>query len=341
MAEITSNIFTVHTPLQHLIVNHMVEEMGQFRDSSNFLVLDMPAEKISPNRKNWRDILYLNPPVGRYFIGNGKNCRRAIKFIEQLVSPFKNTALFVSDIEWPLNNAIYGMAKRYPGENIIVSNFPDGLGSLVVRHPRLKRKLRSLAKFIIGLLGGLPYHFYKGDIMGLEACDRVYTLLPEVLPAGLNPNLIPIPPFNIAAEKTLPDTCIFLGQSYEYIFPAKEHVRFCTKAADYVKSLGYAKNFYKPHHFSKTDTEKQIFADRGFELFDDPRPIEEYFFTVQIACVASYNSSALVHLKLMFGDQVRCISCLSDWSSKHTIAGKTSIETIRNLFRVCGVEIYD
>ena len=341
MTALTTNIFIIHSPLQHLLVSHMVSEMTEFRERDNYLVLDMPSDQITLKKEIWTDIVYLDPPVGRYFIGSGANCRRSIRYIEELKSPFENAALFVSDIEWPLNNAVYGLKQKHRDKNILICNFPDGAGSLMVRYPRFKRKIRSLIKFLIGMAGGLPYTFYSGDIMGLEACDRVYSLMPKLLPDDINSNMIEIPKFRIEEENFLPDSCLFLGQTYEYHFPPEEHREFCTKTADYIKSLGYRHNYYKPHFFAKTETEKNIFLERGFELIEDSRPVEEIFLSRQMSCIASYNSSALVHLKLMFGDKIRSISCFNNWSNKYTITGKTSFESARRLFEACGVEMFE
>ncbi len=336
-----TNIFVIHTPLQHLIVSQMVMGVPEFEGAPNILVLDMPSDNLDIDRSLWAEILPLKPPVGRYFIGDGSNCRRTRERIKSLIKAKGRSRLFVSDIEWPLNNALYGLRLQYEDSQVGICNFPDGLGSLLVRYPRFKRRLRSLAKKIIGLMGGLPYYFYRGDIMGLSACDAIYSLLPTALPAALNPRIRGIPLFKARAVNPIPDSCLFLGQTYEYQFSPGEHLLLCQEAADFAQKLGYRNNFYKPHHFSKKDTEKKIFLERGFALFDNPHPVEAVFLDRQMSCVISYNSSALVHLKLMFGDRVRCISCFNTWCNKYTITGETSLKTITELFARCGVEIYD
>lgn len=336
-----TNIFVIHTPLQHLIVSQMVMGVPEFKSVPNILVLDMPSDNLDIDRSLWSEVLPLKPPVGRYFIGDGGACRRARNKIKSLIDNNGWSRLFVSDIEWPLNNALYGLRHRYEDSRVEICNFPDGLGSLLVRYPRFKRRLRSLAKKLIGLLGGLPYSFYRGDIMGLAACDAVYSLLPSALPAALNSRINEIPLFKPRSANIIPDSCLFLGQTYEYHFPPEEHLRLCQEAADFAQKLGYKTNFYKPHHFAKSETEKNIFLERDFELFEDPRPAEAVFMERQLSCVVSYNSSALVHLKMMFGEKVRCISCFNTWCNKYTITGETSLKSVIGLFDMCGVEIYD
>ncbi len=333
-----ANLFAVHTGLQHMTVTQMVRTLPEFREASNIIVFDMPTDGLNMVNSLWADVIIIKPPIGRYRIGSGSACRRTVLALEKTIASFEKVRLFVSDIEWPLNNALYGLfrARKMP-----VCNYPDGIGSLLYYPPTFKRQLRSLAKKLIGLLGGLPHYLYPGDIMGLNAADAVYSLLPAALPPDINPRIVGIPLFQPQAVNVIPDSCLFLGQDYDRLFPPEEHARLCREAAAFAASLGYTRKLYKGHHFAKAPTEKEAFLSRGFEILADTRPVEELFMTSQLSCVISYNSSALVHLKLMFGDKVRCISTFSDWTFKHTIMGRGQAETIYRVFDLSGVERYN
>lgn len=285
--------------------------------------------------------MFLEPPVGSTVIGSGRKCRRAIKSIRSIYQNYQQTRFFVSDIDWPLNNALFGLKKIQPAGQVMMCLFPDGLGSLLVAKPNIKRKLKNFVKSVIGKLGGSPYYTHRGDIMGFAVSDRIYSLMPKAISNKTKANVITIPVIEPSIPNMNCNSCIFLGQSYDLCMPPKAHKSLCHDAAEYAKSLGYQYLYYKPHHFSTKDIEKNIFQENGFTLINDKRPIEEFFLTNQMSCVVSYNSSALVHLKMMFAEKVRCIACFGGTVIKYTNVKTGTIKELKRVFELCGVELFD
>ncbi|MBN1211034.1 MAG: hypothetical protein JXA92_00520 [candidate division Zixibacteria bacterium] len=334
------NVFIVHTPFQHLIVNHMLTTLSEFRLSDNYLVLDMHPLTISVVRENWKKVLALQPPVGASVVGSGKNCRRALKEINGIISGYPRVSFFVSDIDWPLNNAVFGLIKKGHDKNIRMCNYPDGLGSLLVQKPDAKRKLRNALKSLLGLLGGSPYYNYGCDIMGLAVSDTIYSLMPNLLDGKTDKKIVNIPKLNLKKSDMNRDACIFIGQYFKNITSDDKYRDMCVKAAEYTLSLGYSDLYYKPHHFANSQIENDVFLEYGFKLIADTRPIEEIFQTRQMKCAVSYISSALLHLKMMFGEDVRCISILGVTALKELYVKANIIDDMQELFRICGVEIH-
>ena len=335
------NVFIVHTPFQHLIVNHLLKTLAELKQADNYLVLDMDPRSIDILEINWKKVVVLEPPVGGSVIGSGKNCRQALSEIDGIIGLYPETCLFLSDVDWPLNNALYGYVKKTRGRKIQMCNYPDGIGSLLVQRPDRRRKFRNIVKSLIGTLGGSPYYSYNCDIMGIAVADKVYSLIPEVIRNKTDREIIKIPGLRIEKSEMNGNGCIFLGQYFKNMTSEVEQREMCIKAAEFTANLGYSDLFYKPHHLAATSVENEIFLERGFQLVSDTRPIEEIFLSRQMYCTVSYISSALVHLKMMFGDEVRCISLLNLTSLDRIFKGTGVIEQMRELFRLSGVECND
>jgi hypothetical protein len=335
------NVFIVHTPFQHLIVNHLLKTLAEFKLADNYLVLDMDPRAVDIVESNWKKVVVLEPPVGSSVIGSGKNCRQALREIDGIISPYPEACLFLSDIDWPLNNALYGYIKKARDRNIQMCNYPDGIGSLLVQMQDRRRKFRNIVKSLIGTLGGSPYYSYNSDIMGIAISDKVYSLMPEVIRNKTEREIVTIPGLKIEKSEMNGNGCIFLGQYFRNMHSVEEERELSLRAAEFTANLGYSDLFYKPHHLAANSVEQELFLERGFQLVSDTRPVEEIFLTRQMYCTVSYISSALVHLKMMFGKEVRCISLLNLTSLDRIFKGTGVIQNMRELFRLSGVEIND
>lgn len=336
--KIEANVFVIHTPFQRMIVQHMLKTIPTLAECDNYLVLDMDIEGLTIERDLFKDIVFLNPPIGRYKIGSGKNCRRSRKAVWEICRSYGRAGLFFTDIIWPINNALFGWIMKQKKRKVIYCNFPDGFGNLLLKYPTTKRRIRNLIKVGGSLFGALPYFDFSCDLAGLEKADQIYSMLPSAMPEGLSGEIIEIPKMIPTEENPVPDSMLFLGQPYDYLMTPENYADLAAKTRDYLLEQGCQKYFYKSHHFAKSDIEKNIFLEAGFELIDERRPIEELFLERQFSGVASYNSSGLVSLKILFGDRVRCISCFNDLAMSYTVEGKSDFDEVLRIFNLVGVE---
>ncbi|MCK4632167.1 MAG: hypothetical protein KAT79_02790 [candidate division Zixibacteria bacterium] len=341
MKKSRASLFVIHTPFQRLIVHHMVRSMPEFCESDNYLVLDMDTAGLKIENELWKKVIPLKPPVGRYRLGWGGDCRRACRIVTDILKEYESGSLFITDVLWPLGNALYGLMRKQTDRCYLLCNFPDGFGNLFLKYPSLKRKIRNLIKVCVGMAGGLPYYILRGDIAGIEDSDKVYSLLPSAMPDTIEAEIVGIPKLQISESNVVPQSALFLGQPYDYVMSDEDYHDLATRAADYAAGLGYENLFYKSHHFAKSDIEKDIFANRGFEILDDRRPIEEVFLARQMSCVLSYNSSALVNLKILMGDQIRCISTFNALATSYTVEGKEAYDETLRVFQLCDIEMVD
>ncbi|HJX14684.1 MAG TPA: polysialyltransferase family glycosyltransferase [Candidatus Deferrimicrobiaceae bacterium] len=335
------NVFLVHTQFQFFITDHMIGSMREFSSDDNYLVLDMDPGGASIARGGWKEVIPLEPPVGGSVWGARRSCMSAMGKIGRILQSRGRASLFLSDIQWPLNNALYAWVAGGKGPRPEICNFPDGIANLQLVYPNAKQKAKNVLKYLLGLAWGCPYYPYGGDIVGLERSDRIYSLLPEAISGALDKEIVRIPPVVplVASRKT--SACLFVGQNYDYFMPRKEFRKLCEESARFTMGLGYTDHVYKPHPFESTDESRRIFEQQGFVVLDDNRSVEEVFLHEQYRCVVSHNSSCLAHLKLMFGDAVRCISFMNGKTIRYTNVDEDAIAKMVGVFRICGIEQYE
>jgi hypothetical protein len=272
--------------------------------------------------------------------GMGRAARRALAQIEAVVEAYDAVRVVVSDIQWPLNNALYArLVRRRGAEAAALDNFPDGIGNLQIVYPNRWQWVKDRAKQLLGKLGGVPYAAYAGDWMGLEASDRIYSLLPTALPT-LAARIAQIPLIGREHDREGTAAVLFVGQCYEQFVPAATYRAIVSSAAEFTAALGYPVRLYKPHPLERGGVASGIFEQHGFTIIDDPRPVEEIFLAQHFDCLVSYNSSALAHVKLFFGDAVRCIAVHSWDVIRHTNVEPGANEKMNTVFDLCGVEQY-
>lgn len=332
-----ANLFVVHSRFQVVVVQHMLQVLPELGARDSYLVLDMDGTDLPVMSRLWRGILQLQPPVGGRVLRKGVGCRRALREIDGIVAGYDRVDLLVSDIQWPLNNALYGRYARRGRATL--TGFPDGIGSLQIVYPSTWQRAKDMAKAALGRFGGVPFVVFRGDVMGLELCTRIYSFLPEAIPA-LAPRLVRIPRLPTVGHRVTHNALLFVGQNYESFVPRARYLDIAASAARFAKSLGYPRLLYKPHPLENKSAASGVFRDYGFEIVTDARTVEEMFIDQQVACVVSYNSSALVHLKLLFGSAVRCVA-VHNWDVlRHTNVEPRAREKMEAVLTLCGVELH-
>lgn len=338
-----ARIFLVHSRLQLLLVQHMLAVMPEFSSGCSYLVLDMDGRGLPVEYGRWHATITLDPPIGGTVVGRGRACRRAVGQVRSIVERYHAVALFLSDLQWPLNNALYGRLARRGSirhTTIELCNFPDGIANLQLLYPKPSQKVRDFIKSLLGACGGAPYYQYSGSTIGLEQFSRIYSLLPNAIPE-LQPRTRAIPCIRPNVLNRAPQSCLFLGQNYDSFLSPVKFRELSAMAARYVANLGYQRLLYKPHPRERTGDAVEAFEKHGFEILQDARTVEEMFLDWQTECVASYTSSALVHLKLMFGSAVRCLSVYCSRALNATNVTRDGAGRMKTLFTLCGVEVYE
>jgi hypothetical protein len=335
-----ANVFVAHSRFQVLIAGHMVRSMPEFAGIDNYLVLDMPPRAgARSGGASWKDIVFLRLPAEGGILGRVGHRRRSLETVGAILSRYRVARLFLPDIHRPLNNALFGMARRRKGGMIELCHFPDGLVNLIPVYPDILQSMKSVARVLVGAVGGPPYYYYRGDLMGLSLSDRIYSLMPAKEGPG-GQSVVEIPKIRPRLLNRNPHGCLFLGQDFDRILSRKAFRDLCGGAARFTIDLGYPDVAYKPHPRETSGIGEEVFRRHGFEILRNPQPVEEIFFMRQTACVASFDSESLAHLKLLFGDDVRCVACFtSETPRQREVEGRTGLRLL-DLLLLCGVEPY-
>ena len=335
------NLFLAHSPFQYFVACHMVNSMSEFRVGSNYLVVDPVWPDVRVDKAGWHDVIICDSPVGGSVVGAGRRMRSAMERILGLFVPPRPARLFLANVQWPLNNVLRAaLVKRKSSIPLEVCNYPEGVGSLRLVYPDWHQQLRDRIKSALGLISGVRYQPLKEDLMGLETSARIYSLLPQLLPADLQTKAVPIPPLPISQGEADRQTCIFLGQN-DRLLPERLRRPLAMASAAYCRSLPYTRFMFKSHHYGESDLQREAFSSCGFEMMRDTRPVEQILMDGTAACVVSFNSSALVHLKMMYADRIRCVACFPARFGQQARLGTERVPSVTTLFQMAGVEIYD
>jgi hypothetical protein len=322
--------------------------MPDFLDADNFLVLDVSKQNICIDENIWTGIVSFEQPVewGTWSIfKSGISTKKALEKIKQIYRNYKIVSIFLSDIQWRLNNAIFGMiaGNKNKKQIIKICNFPDGVGALICPEPKNVMVAYNFIRKISGALKGVPYRLYMGDHIGHDYVEKIYSLFPPILPDRKS-KIVKIPTNLHLVKKVDSDACIFLGQDYKNCMEKKEYISFQQSTVMFLKKLGYPKLYYKPHHFESWMDDIVFYSQNGFSLITTKKPMEEYYLENPVACVVSYNCSALPQLKILFNNAVRCIAYhglrILKYGYYKRVKDSAKDKTI-NLYKMTGVELHE
>jgi len=188
------NVFLAHSPFQYFVACHMIVSIPEYRSARNCLVVDRVWGGQEPDQGPWSDLVDLMPPVGGSVLGAGRRMRGALGRIIALVRTADLVRLFVTNVQWPLNNVVLtAVTAESSRRSVEVCNYPEGLGSLRLVYPTSGQRWRDMMKGTLGLFGGVAYRPIKYDLMGLEGCDLIYSFWPHLLPDRLRGKAVAIP----------------------------------------------------------------------------------------------------------------------------------------------------
>lgn len=327
-----NNLFVIHTPFHKFILEYMLNNMEEFSKSNNILLVNNNKIKINDSVL-WTKIFYVDE-VGSSVIGSRKKSFKAIKMVENIVKDFDINNIFLSDIQWPLNNFIF---KKYHYK-LSIDNFPDGIGNLYIVKQSIKFKIRQIFKVFTGLLFTSPYYYYKNDVLGMYEFNRVFSLMATEIDNEISAIQIPsFVEFNFKAEN-LKD-CLILGQPFSDLLGDKEYLNLVSNIITHIKSKGIINIDYKPHPRENIDKYSDYFLTNGVKLVKTNLSIEEYYIKNPYKEVISFYSTSLITLKLIYRNKIKCVSFNSKKIITSLSNGKEIERNVNKLFKKIGVEI--
>jgi hypothetical protein len=303
------NMFFVHTPLNIFTVEQMLQNLDEFNHADNMLLLES-LNDIDYNPHLWTAVYHLDY-VGGCVMGqsNRVKAENNLDSINKIIRDKNNIRIFLSDIQWVMNNRIF-FDKRIRAKTTY-NLYVDGIPSYIGFEISFEQAVRNLVKYCLGHLGfGVKYHPYSGRAFGEDRSEiiGVYGFNSDLIPCEPGKKRhIPTPGFS---RRTLSgNSCLFLDQPYQRYFETAQWEAIQQKTLSYLLSLNGGSLHYKNHHFGRKQDE-EYYSRHGFMIVHDQRCIEQFFGDLGCNIAISYSSSALLNLKLLYGDNVRCISLI-------------------------------
>lgn len=298
----TPAVFVAHTPFQ-LFVAHMLAESPDYARQKKFLVTDTVAEQCGLEEDVWDEIARLGPA----FIERGTlhRYKEAYAEIRPLLSRWVGDwpVLAVANLEHPLSNAAYALLRRRQGFRLHV--FPEGLANLTPTQWTLRRAINLLGKWTFTRMLGAPFITVGADLTGSHRAERIYSLAPELLPQYLRERSVRWLP-RLELPPAEPGVLV-LGQDLERFMSRQRAERELLALLEFVRNNTEGHQLYKPHHHESL-WGRELARSIGFEIIESSCPTELWLRAHPVKQVASFGSSALVHVRLLYAGQISAIA---------------------------------
>jgi hypothetical protein len=326
------NIFLLHTPFQLYIAEYMALSIAEWSGRSNVALVDNPT--LEPNVDIWNEIRHIRPNIGPGLFGNAGRIKREIRRLEARCSTAEHVQLFISNFDYPLGNAMYAWARTKPG--VEVAAYPEGIANILRSRFGWKKKIKNRIKQLYGKMHGLYIQHLGDDLSGLAIADVIYTLLPAV-ELKTRARIVPIPRPATSAVPSLRHGCLVCGQPLYAIMPREEHESLTQALIDLVHDLGFSRVVYKPHPREDESIDRVAVASNATVLRDS-RVAEVAFDQDGFECIASFCSSALLHVKLLHGPNARAIAFRANDVLSRSNNNRQFAAELKSIFVKFGVE---
>lgn len=325
-----SNAFLISSPLQAVVVDALLcSEPGLDREGAIIFVED---ERFVDFFEGLTCVTIRDTRLdGRRQIA--ENLRSIDGYLSGEVT------LWVSDILWPMNNALYTHLKR-EGRLRTVNFFDEGMVLYWQEQLTRLNRVREWVKFrVLGRKLGLRFTppprapFYGNALNG-----KVYALHPEFLS-----NAELVRPLELDLDRVgrmaaqlndatgsataLEGAALVLSQPYYRVAEEDDFALVVAGLARHLRDSGHERLYVKLHPSEGASLFDRYYRDHGFEIaFPEMKgPVEIVLRSFPASCtLASYNSSALLNAR-KFGFKGRSVSYGLNW-----VATKYPIQ--RNLF---------
>lgn len=296
------NIYCALTPFHYfLICQYFINDLKN--DDKNILITNFSIQDIDARFKAVNCTHYAMP--GKYgwelYIKNEyrKKLNYVVDNVAKIAGNCKEINLFAAVLINPISNGIYYCLKSNNGFSYI--NIPDGIASVTTTRRDYKDYIKLYIKLLLSRIGLIKYSSFgdRMDSQGIYCANVIYSFLPHLIK---NKTKAIIKRIDLRGEMQIGEDILFLGQP-----DVEERIE---EALHFLYNNYSVNNiYYKPHHRENIEFINKIEKNHNLKIISTNKCIEDFFvteksFRIVIACF----SSALINLKMMFGDKVRCIS---------------------------------
>ena len=337
------NIVIISSPLQALIVSQIINQnKSVFLGKNKTIIFCESKYKINLPFKI--EIIYI--PDNR----NYSNLRRSISIIKANIKSKCN--LWVSEILYPVNNAIYTYLKKNSFLNKI-NFFDEGLVTYYLQKIPFMYLVREIIKiFYIGFKYNVRLTIPNKNLFsGNDLNGSVYSICPELFPEPLknskkvifNINDLGAPSrFNklfkgLSNEKSL----LFLSQPHHRISKKKEFYLLMNAMCKSINSLGVTKCFIKLHPSESIEDFNKYYKKFNFIPIDTSNyPTEIILNNLPKNIILMSNNSSTLIFANKFGFKGEIYSFGLDWiESQYSVLWIDIFKSQAPIFIKAGVKL--
>jgi len=333
------NIFVAHTPFHVFMAETLVKNHQEIAKYNNVLLLEFNPPFKHVNYNLWSEV-HLLEHVGRHTYGHQRflMSERNIESVKKIIDGEGHPYLFFSDIASPMTNRLFFDA--YLRQKVTFCLISDGLGLYAM--PKVTKILfiRGMVKYLNGVLHcGVAYRPYSGSVFGVDRKEikYIYALNVRLLDCELSKKkelLID----SIEKKSFDKSKCILLDSTGWVLYKKNDWNIIRETTVNFIKSLGVHECYFKNHPFGRRE-EEVYYEKQGFNIIDSNKCAEQIITEEGFGTVVSYQSSALINLKSMYQNNIRCISLISKTWNSWSDYNENKPEKVIDLFNKVNVEI--
>jgi hypothetical protein len=343
-----ANAFFISSPLQLVVVDALLGARPEL--SRDDVVIFVENKQWADFFQNFECIVIENTRLeGRNLISQN------LAVIEARLAD--RVTLWVSDILWPMNNAIYTRLRR-GGQLEAINFFDEGMVLYWVERLTWLSWGREWIKFLLlrlklGLRFTLPA---RAPFYGNKRNGKVYALHSDLLsrPEMAEPLAIDLKHVSYMKERLeekspadrpagdwAENAAVFLSQPYYRVTSEEKFAAVLSGMANYLRKQGHSQLYVKLHPSEGTEVFNRYYRDLGFEIVFAAMkgPVEIALQDLPASCtLVSFNSSALLNA-CKFGFPGQRLSYGLNWVAKQYPMRRNLLALNRAILEGAGVRI--
>lgn len=332
------HLFIVNNTLTYMIAKKISSEL-----TDDCMIISM-SSLLKPEIEAWKKVFIFESKWGRKIsnkISMIWESKKKYDLIKEVLQKYSNVHVYLPNIHSPFTNKIF---FNLPNElhvnlqyNILVEGSLNYAGHYIGKNYFYK----SLIKIILGYMMGFSYKLFQGefDASDQNKIDIIYAPLKEGL--CTNKKIVEIdlsPKKDIKREK---NNILIVGQYLSSQLSTTNQNILEEYFLEFInnKLVDAEIIYYKAHPMSdEKDDFIQKLSDERIKIVKTSLSLEEWLENEDVKMVISIASTALMTIKIMYGDKIECISFGMDFLNKNTSVDYASLMI---LYKKLGVIIFN
>lgn len=342
-----AHIFLCYTSF-HVLISSIIAQEQSLNSSCQIKVLIDVNEHLSMEKNHvWDKIISASKIQGynHHLKTQIKKLSEAKSIFTQLVgflNQYDKVVIYYAHLEEYLTNHLYFYFKH---PNVTYNIIQDGILNFYGVQVDRKRLRKHISKAILGVAFRFPYRPFLSYITGVNHSNVKKQYLLGAAELSDFPEKSTVLSNSYIKKKnfseTTHDSILILGQ--EAMIYDIGYEQFYNHLYDLLifvtQNFPHIPKYYRPRHNGLLQGKtRQNIISQGISILDAQGSIEDLYNQNIISCyhIISFTSSALINMKLLFGDSVECYSFNFKTISR-TIPNTENQDRLARLFTKVGV----